>query len=151
MGFFEKSERVMLPAGTYYGTVISLSIESQPDYNDPNSMTQRAKWTYQMTAKNPETGEPYKYTDWTGLKYGNPKATLTGRLDQMFPKLKPDQKAELSPEEIIGKKFQIEIVHGPNEKGEIRDKIAFLKPYVKAGEPEPTPAEVIATDPFADE
>lgn len=157
VAFFQKSQPTeLLPAGTYFGTLTELKVEEQPDFNDPSQMTQRAKFVYTTTAINPVTGRPCLIFDWTGIRYGNPKATLTKRLDQMFPKLSPDQRAELQPEQCVGRKFEITLTQERTQKGDMKNVIAAIKPVREL--PEPTSlsndedADLLdASDPFADQ
>jgi len=154
MGMFEKSSGgTVAPAGTYHATLKNLEIKLFPSFDDPSVQEQRAMFTYETAEKDEETGMPFELADFTGTKYGNERAKLTKRLDTMLPHLTPEQRSEVEPGELIGKKFLLEVARGKRQDGTPRANIEFIKPYApKAKVPvAPTKEELDAVDPFADE
>jgi hypothetical protein len=160
MGFFEKSSGGELPpAGTYYAKLAEVKIEQQADYNNPEQMTPRAKWVWETTSLRRSDGKPVLIFDWTGVRYGNPKAGLTKRLDSIFPKLTDDQRSELTPDQMIGRKVQIELIREKSQKGEPKNTIALIKPVKELPQPDYLPdesdddedGEEAKADPFADD
>lgn len=157
MSFFEKSSGGELPpAGTYYAKLSELKIEAQPDFNNPEQTTPRAKWVWETTSLR-EDGKPILIFDWTGIRYGNPKAMLTKRLDTLFPKLTEDQRSELTPDKILGRKVQMELVREKNQKGDPKNSIAVIKPIKELPEPaylatdDEEDDDETGEDPFADD
>ena len=105
MGFFEKSESGELPPiGHYWSSLKELKIEAQPSFDDPNLKTQRSKFVFETTTLDRKSGKPILIIIWTGTRYGNPKASLTKLLDMMLPKMTAEQRAEVTREQLLGRK-----------------------------------------------
>lgn len=130
MSFFEKSSGGELPPpGTYYAVLSELKVEMQDDYNDPTQKVQRVRWTWTTTSFRQTDSKPVLIFEWTGPRYGNPKANLTKRLDALYPKLTLEQRAELEPSQMVNVLMaQIELVRERNDKGEPKNILALLKP-----------------------
>lgn len=154
MGFFGKSGQSgpCAPPGTYYAVLANVEIKPMASFDNPNEKVLRAVFTYQTNTPNPEGGE-YELRDMTGTNYGNDQAKLTQRLDTMFPKLSPAQRAELLPEHMIGKNFILEVTNKKKkDKDEMTAVIAFIKPFAGKELPKPQPKEdedETGEDPFA--
>jgi hypothetical protein len=130
MSFFEKSSGGELPPpGTYYAVLSALEVKLQDDYNDPTQKVQRVQWTWTTTSFRKTDSKPVLIFEWTGPRYGNPKANLTKRLDALYPKLTTEQRAELEPAQMVNITMaQIELVRERNDKGEPKNVIALMKP-----------------------
>lgn len=144
----------------------SVDVVEQPSFSDPNVMQKRVAWKFVSNQVNPETGERFRHTEWTGLKYGNPKAGLTKFANMIMPNLanlaylkrkgyaKPEDcfEKEFDSDLFIGKKFDASFVAGFKDNGDPKTTLAFITiadaapVAVAAGG---VPSESV--DPFADD
>jgi|SRR5579872_1057962 len=66
-------------------------------------------FTSAMTQPN---GEPYEYTVWTGLTFGDHRAALTLLLDMMIPGLVRGMQVKIA--DLVGKRYRAHIQHRTN-------------------------------------
>ncbi len=146
-------KRTPITQGDHLLCLISVEEKMQPSFNDPKVDTPRWIWQFKAKATDPETGDRYEFRVYTGVTYGDSRATLTILLDQMVPDWTDDQKANVNTDELLQTYYKAKIRHEKPEKigDPPKPKLAFIEPYkpTKATAPAAKPAPAPEPPPVA--
>jgi hypothetical protein len=109
-------------------------------------------FTFRSNQKS-EDGDAYKYTVFTGTKYGNEKAALTDLLNQLDPEMDQEKAKGLDLSDYEGTKYETLIRHTKGDDGRVFAKHSYIKPYSARAKAKAKPAveEDDEADPFGDE
>ena len=126
-------DRTPIPPGEYVLTLVEVRAHEQDDTFHPNedgSFPKRMRliWQFEAAGKTDIDGDPLEYAEWTGPYYGNPKAKLTGFLDQLLPDANEEAKSALDTDALVGKRFKVKIANQRNQKGDFVPKALFFEP-----------------------
>lgn len=125
-------ERTPIPPGDHILTLVEVKPYEQDDTFHPNEdgsfpKKSRLIWQFQSD-KADDDGDAYEYAEWTGAYYGNPKAKLTGFLDQIIPDASEETKEGLDTDSIIGRRFKSKIQNQKNAKGDYVPRAVYFEP-----------------------
>lgn len=140
-------KRNAIPAGDYILCLISVESKMQPSFEDPTQETERWIWQFKSNTKDPETGDRYEFRQYTGPRYGHPRAGLTLLLDQMLPDWSEIQKGSIDTDKILNTYYKARIRHEKAEKvgDPPKPRLVMIEPYqqksAKTEETTPLPAE----------
>lgn len=116
------AKRPMIPAGKHFVTlkdvqamsVVSLAHIKDPVKN-PNPTEIKWAWRFEADCLDPKDGLPFEHTVWTKDAYGGGRANLTKLLDLLLPRASREQKQNLKPKVIYGRRFEVVVIHRPSQ------------------------------------
>lgn len=126
--------RTLIPPGAYTLTLRAIKdkdVEDRwhPDDDGTLPMVKKMVWEFESDKKDPESGQNYEHSVWTGLYYGNEKANLTLLLDMIAPDIDPKAKKKgIDVEQFVGRRFKARIKHETNDSGKTYAKLTMLDP-----------------------
>lgn len=124
-------KRNAIPSGDHLFCLISVEEVQQPDFNDATKEVTRWIWQFKSKQRDPETGELFEFRQYTGPKYGNPRAGLTILLDQMLPDWSDAQKGNIDTDKIINSFYKARIRHEKAEKPDDppKPRLVMIEPF----------------------
>ena len=136
MGFFDKNasfsdgtDYEIAEAGTYTCSLLELTTEQRPDYEDKTILKAAFKFVFETVEAQDSEGYPYKFLRFTGTSYGNDNANLTQLLDGMLGKrLAADEFGELELSTLMATKYRVTVTEHTTQAGKIVNKIVQVKP-----------------------
>lgn len=145
------------PAGPAKLYLEKCELIEQPSFKDKNVMEVRCAWKFKSNIRDEETDARCTHVEWTGTRYGNPKAGLTIFANMLMPNLcnpaylqskgyaKPEDcfVAEFDSDNFVNKYFDAQFIAGVKDNGDFKTTLAFIAPQAVA-QPAPVTAQVAA-------
>jgi hypothetical protein len=103
----------------------------------------RWRWIFETDNLTNSDDEPFKVSLYTGTSYlpGNPQCKLTKLLDKICRNLTTAQKQEIDTDDLLGKKFMVDITHVTTKQGRTMANIDNIKRVAPAAKAEPQAAK----------
>ena len=123
-GGFETAE-----AGMYTCRLKAVEIEQQPSFNNPEVMENRFQWVFETKDATDSKGEPFRFSKFTSVKFGNDKSGLTLLLDSMMGRrLTTEEFQSLDLEDLKGRDWKLTVDEKQKANGYMANTVLMVKP-----------------------
>jgi len=143
MGFFSQTgaystatgDYELAEAGAYICRLKEVVTEDRPGYDDSTILQPQYKFVFETTQTAATDGRPFRFTRFTGVKYGNDSANLTKLLDQMLGKrLTEDEFRQLDLRHLMAREYRLVVDEHTTQAGKPVNKIVSVKALARMNE-----------------
>jgi len=123
-GTFETAE-----AGMYTCRLKAVEVKQQPSFDNPEVLENRFQWIFESKDAADSSGNPFRFSKFTSVKFGNDKSGLTILLDAMMGRrLTTEEFQALDLEELKGKDWKIMVDEKQKANGYMANTVLSVKP-----------------------
>jgi hypothetical protein len=118
--------------GEYNCTIKNIEQTELPSFNDQNIMEPKFRWIFETIKERTSEGEPFQFRKFTGVKYGNEKATLTLLINGVFERpFQPFEWPRVDLEKLIGQTVKVMVTLEMKESREFNGVTTVSRPRGK--------------------
>ncbi len=143
--------RVLCPPGNHVVTLVEVTTYMPKQGYGGKPPQEKLIWRFVSHLKSPETNEYYEVPVFTGYKYGNGKATLTGLLDMIWPGVTPELAEGMDTDQFLGTRYESLVKHERQDPtADPFPVFVYLRPMGAAAAAQAA-AHAEKADPFSDD
>lgn len=123
-GTFETAE-----AGMYTCRLKAVEVKQQPSFDNPEVLENRFQWIFETKDAADSAGNPFRFSKFTSVKFGNDKSGLTILLDTMMGRrLTTEEFQALDLDELKGKDWKVMVDEKQKANGYMANTVLSVKP-----------------------
>lgn len=131
-GQFETAE-----AGAYLCKCVGIDVKEQPSFDNPEVMEKKFQWKFETIDASDSNGNPFRFSKFTSVKFGNDRSGLTILLDSMFGRrLTAEEFQSLDIEDIKSKNWKVMVDEKVKDNGYTANTVLSVKPSQRPQQPQ---------------